>query len=105
LLDALNAGGGDFNALARHATAALLNAEVSGVYSDINYYIDEQDITDPALLTLLEQVDGIDGSDPDGFISTDEVIKAVQSAGTLGVELLKDAFDAMNNMQANLTLV
>jgi hypothetical protein len=41
LLEALNLGGGDFNALARHAAAAILNS-----CADVNYKYDETEIRD-----------------------------------------------------------
>lgn len=98
LLDALNAGGGDFNALARHATAALLNATASGQYLDINYCMDTYEIIEPNR-SLLNNID----SDENGCLSPEEVIGAVQAAwmGNIGVEALKNAFEAMNEMEPN----
>lgn len=40
LLQAVNLGGGQFNKLARHAVAALLNA----AHPDVNYYLSAQDV-------------------------------------------------------------
>ena len=107
LLDALKAKGGGVKVLGRTGTAALLNATSDAVGSGINYVIDEsalaisiqevnEDLTLTEVLTTLNEIDTSDNS----RIEAGEVIAAVQNAlgGSLDLEDVAQAFDAMNNM-------
>lgn len=115
LLNALSAGGGGVNALARSGTAALLNAASDEAGSGINYIINDIDAlkigiaevygagwTQVQFDSVLATLDIID-SNNDNRIGTTEVITAVKDAfgvisGPLTIGQVATAFDTMNNM-------
>jgi hypothetical protein len=119
LLDALGAGGGGINALARAGTAALLNA-ASDPNTTINYiYTDETQLvaglsevykagwTDAQKIAVLDTLKLIDAN-ADGRIGVSEVKAAVNYAltvggnfdGSSGISAVATAFDVLNNMQS-----
>jgi hypothetical protein len=124
LLDALSAGGGGYNALARQSVAALLNADSdANPSSPINYiYTDNAAIesglnavygidlvTGVAKWTaadkagIINTLKTIDLGADDGRISGSEVINAFKDAigtvsGPLEISTVATALDVMNNM-------